>query len=52
MDKARTAATDWYYKHYTPVPVNSLCREVSTLFQEYTQRGGVRPFGVSMLVAG
>ena len=29
-----------------------LCKQVAELFQEYTQSGGVRPFGIGMLVAG
>lgn len=34
------------------MPVHSLAREVANLMQEYTQSGGVRPFGVSMFMAG
>jgi Proteasome subunit len=29
-----------------------LVKEVASIMQEYTQRGGVRPFGVSLLVGG
>ena len=29
-----------------------LCKQVAELFQEYTQSGGVRPFGIGMIVAG
>ena len=29
-----------------------LCKQVADLFQEYTQSGGVRPFGIGMIVAG
>jgi 20S proteasome subunit alpha 2 len=32
--------------------VNQLVREIAFLYQEYTQSGGVRPFGCSLLVAG
>jgi 20S proteasome alpha/beta subunit len=28
------------------------CKNVAELFQEYTQMGGVRPFGIGMIVAG
>ena len=34
------------------MPVHSLSREVANLMQEYTQSGGVRPFGVCILLAG
>ncbi|KAH0919149.1 hypothetical protein HID58_026809 [Brassica napus] len=35
-----------------PIPVTQLVRETATVMQEFTQSGGVRPFGVSLLVAG
>jgi 20S proteasome subunit alpha 2 len=35
-----------------PMYVTSLCRDIATTVQEYTISGGVRPFGISMLVAG
>jgi len=34
------------------MPIHSISREVANLMQEYTQSGGVRPFGVSMFLAG
>ena len=33
-------------------PVGQLVKATAGVMQEYTQRGGVRPFGVSLLVAG
>lgn len=33
-------------------PVAMLVRDLANVFQDYTQSGGVRPFGVSFLVAG
>eukprot|EP00527_Entomoneis_sp_CCMP2396_P009478 CAMPEP_0198139262 /NCGR_PEP_ID=MMETSP1443-20131203/2605_1 /TAXON_ID=186043 /ORGANISM="Entomoneis sp., Strain CCMP2396" /LENGTH=236 /DNA_ID=CAMNT_0043801345 /DNA_START=96 /DNA_END=809 /DNA_ORIENTATION=- len=33
-------------------PVGQLVKSTAGTMQEYTQRGGVRPFGVSLLVAG
>jgi 20S proteasome alpha/beta subunit len=34
------------------IPVSQLVGELASVMQEYTQSGGVRPFGVSVLVAG
>ena len=42
-----------YYNIYREVqPVSQLVRDTASVMQEYTQSGGVRPFGVSLLVAG
>lgn len=34
------------------IPVLELTKEIATVMQEFTQSGGVRPFGVSVLIAG
>jgi 20S proteasome subunit alpha 2 len=34
------------------IPVLELTREIAAVMQEFTQSGGVRPFGVSLLIAG
>ncbi|KNH06205.1 alpha 2 subunit of 20S proteasome [Perkinsela sp. CCAP 1560/4] len=34
------------------IPVRILVKEIANIMQEYTQSGGVRPFGVSILIAG
>lgn len=34
------------------IPTAQLVRRVADVMQEYTQSGGVRPFGVSLLIAG
>ena len=42
-----------YLKTYGQIqPVSQLVKEAASVMQEFTQRGGVRPFGVSLLVAG
>jgi 20S proteasome subunit alpha 2 len=33
-------------------PVSQLVKQTAGVMQEYTQSGGVRPFGISVLVAG
>jgi hypothetical protein len=34
------------------IPVLQLVRDIAAVMQEFTQSGGVRPFGVSLLIAG
>lgn len=52
VKKARKAAQSYYRIYQEPIPVGQLVREVASVMQEFTQSGGVRPFGVSLLVAG
>jgi len=49
---ARKAAQKYFLTYREIQPVNQVVRESALLMQEYTQSGGVRPFGVSCLVAG
>ncbi|KAJ3323749.1 Proteasome subunit alpha type-2 [Blyttiomyces sp. JEL0837] len=52
VDKARKSAQE-YKRVYLEEPSTAiLVKEVASIMQEYTQSGGVRPFGVSLLVAG
>merc|ERR1712087_139381 len=50
--KARKAAQTYFMTYNERIPVAQLVREVAAVMQEFTQSGGVRPFGVSLLVAG
>jgi 20S proteasome subunit alpha 2 len=50
--KARKETQVSYRTYHELVPCSQLVREVATVMQEFTQRGGVRPFGTSLLVAG
>ncbi len=50
--RARKSAQAYFRTYAEPVPVAQLCRETAAVMQEFTQRGGVRPFGVSLLMAG
>ena len=52
VKKARKAAQSYYQVYKETIPVSQLVREVASVMQEFTQSGGVRPFGVSLLVAG
>jgi 20S proteasome subunit alpha 2 len=50
--KGRKAAQAYALTYKDSQPVSQLVREVASVMQEFTQSGGVRPFGVSLLVAG
>ncbi|XP_065573356.1 proteasome subunit alpha type-2-like [Artemia franciscana] len=50
--KARKMAEDYMYTYREEIPTTRLVQKVALLMQEYTQSGGVRPFGVSLLVCG
>lgn len=50
--KARKIAQQYYLQYDEPIPTVQLVQKVANIMQEYTQSGGVRPFGVSLLVAG
>eukprot|EP00761_Pharyngomonas_kirbyi_P011807 gb/GECH01011833.1/.p1 GENE.gb/GECH01011833.1/~~gb/GECH01011833.1/.p1 ORF type:complete len:235 (+),score=63.67 gb/GECH01011833.1/:1-705(+) len=50
--KGRKQAEKYYRIYQEPIPTSQLVKEMATVMQEYTQSGGVRPFGVSLLVAG
>ncbi|KAL6065318.1 Protein phosphatase PP2A regulatory subunit B [Balamuthia mandrillaris] len=50
--KGRKIAQAYYRMYQSPIPVSQIVREMAFVMQEFTQSGGVRPFGVSLLVAG
>lgn len=50
--KGRKAAQAYYRVYREIIPVAMLVRELAAVMQEFTQQGGVRPFGVSLLCAG
>lgn len=52
VNYARRAAANHEFQYQTPMPVEDICRTLCDLKQGYTQYGGVRPLGVSMLIAG
>ena len=63
LQKARKESQKYWLKYMEPMWVSSLSRETAQVVQEFTQQGmnfrpvahligGVRPFGVSLLVAG
>lgn len=50
--KARKTAQQYHQLYKEHIPVAQLVRETAAVMQEFTQSGGVRPFGVSLLMAG
>lgn len=50
--KARKSAQSYFREYRETKPVGQLVKSTASVMQEYTQSGGVRPFGVSLLVAG
>ena len=51
--RCRRKAAQAYYRVYREqIPVAQLVRELASVMQEFTQQGGVRPFGISLLLAG
>mmetsp|Transcript_5211 Transcript_5211/g.11380 ORF Transcript_5211/g.11380 Transcript_5211/m.11380 type:complete len:236 (+) Transcript_5211:151-858(+) len=50
--KARKTAQAYFQLYKEQIPVAQLVRETAAVMQEFTQSGGVRPFGVSLLMAG
>lgn len=52
VSKGRKAAQKYYLEYKDPIPVSALARELAAVMQEFTQSGGVRPFGVSLLLCG
>ena len=51
--KQSRKASQAYLRMYGEIqPVSQLVKRTATVMQEYTQRGGVRPFGISLLVGG
>merc|ERR1712216_277120 len=52
VKKGRKKALQYYQMYKEQIPVSQIVIEMASIMQEFTQSGGVRPFGVSLLVAG
>jgi 20S proteasome subunit alpha 2 len=52
VQRARKASQVYLTQYGEVQPVSQLVKQIAGTMQEYTQRGGVRPFGISLLVGG
>ncbi|MGQ4915753.1 MAG: archaeal proteasome endopeptidase complex subunit alpha [Candidatus Asgardarchaeia archaeon] len=52
IDNARIEAQSYRLLYDEVIPIELLTKRIGDIKQVYTQRAGVRPFGVSLLVAG
>nr|WP_236609688.1 archaeal proteasome endopeptidase complex subunit alpha [Archaeoglobus sulfaticallidus] len=52
IDRARIEAQISRLTYDEPISIKDLTRKICDFKQQYTQYGGVRPFGVSLLIAG
>jgi proteasome alpha subunit len=52
IDRARLIAQQHRVTYDSEIDVESVIKEISDLKQAFTQYGGARPYGVSMMVAG
>lgn len=50
--KARKDIQAYHARYQDRMSPFMLCKRVADLFQNYTQSGGVRPFGIGMIVGG
>ncbi|KAI8913681.1 nucleophile aminohydrolase [Gorgonomyces haynaldii] len=52
IQTTRLEAQKYLFRYNEPIPVEQLVQSLSNMKQGYTQFGGLRPFGVSLLYAG
>lgn len=52
VDYARVVAQNHRLLYDEPIEIETLAKRVGDLAQQYTQYAGVRPFGVSLIIAG
>ena len=52
IEKAQVLAQQHRVTYDSPIEPEALVREISNIKQQFTQYGGARPFGVSVMIAG
>lgn len=52
IDKAQILSQQHRITYDSPIEIETIVKEISNVKQQFSQYGGARPFGVSLLVAG
>merc|ERR1740138_1679746 len=52
LKRGRQAAVQYFTTYREQMPVSQIVRKMAAVMQEFTQSGGVRPFGISLMMAG
>lgn len=52
LKRGRKETQTYWRTHKQSPPVSQLVQKIAGVMQEFTQSGGVRPFGLSLLIAG
>jgi len=52
LRRGRKMAQQYFTTYRELIPVSQIVREEAAVMQEFTQSGGVRPFGISLMMAG
>jgi len=52
VERAQVLAQQHRVTYDSPIETESIIKEISNLKQQFTQYGGARPFGVSLMIAG
>jgi len=52
LRRGRKTAQQYFTTYREHIPVSQIVREQAATMQEFTQSGGVRPFGISLMIAG
>nr|CAB3265216.1 proteasome subunit alpha type-2-like [Phallusia mammillata] len=52
LSRARKIAQMYFRQYQESIPTTQLVQRIASVMQEFTQTGGVRPFGVSLLICG
>merc|ERR1712232_423050 len=52
LRRGQKSSQQYFTVYREQIPVSQIVREQAAVMQEFTQSGGVRPFGISLMIAG